>query len=202
MPELPEVETVVRTLEHQLDRVMITGCEVFWNNIIGYPDAATFCRDIVGKTIQGYYRHGKYMRFDLGDMEWICHMRMEGKFYVQQPQEPYDKHVHVILQLSDGRQLRYHDTRKFGKMYLYEKRADVSSYPCFKNIGYDAFDERITAEWMYHTLHKKKTALKAVLLDQRYIAGIGNIYADEICFAMHMHPETMINHLRKRTLRS
>lgn len=77
MPELPEVETVVRTLEHQLDRVMITGCEVFWNNIIGYPDAATFCRDIVGKTIQGYYRHGKYMRFDLGDMEWICHMRME-----------------------------------------------------------------------------------------------------------------------------
>lgn len=123
---------------------------------------------------------------------------MEGKFYVQQPQEPYDKHVHVILQLSDGRQLRYHDTRKFGKMYLYEKRADVSSYPCFKNIGYDAFDERITAEWMYHTLHKKKTALKAVLLDQRYIAGIGNIYADEICFAMHMHPETMINHLRKK----
>ena len=198
MPELPEVETVVRTLEHQLDRVMITGCEVFWNNIIGYPDAATFCRDIVGKTIQGYYRHGKYMRFDLGDMEWICHMRMEGKFYVKQPQEPYDKHVHVILQLSDGRQLRYHDTRKFGKMYLYEKRADVSSYPCFKNIGYDAFDERITAEWMYHTLHKKKTALKAVLLDQRYIAGIGNIYADEICFAMHMHPETMINHLRKK----
>ena len=97
-------------------------------------------------------------------MEWICHMRMEGKFYVQQPQEPYDKHVHVILQLSDGRQLRYHDTRKFGKMYLYEKRADVSSYPCFKNIGYDAFDERITAEWMYHTLHKKKTALKACLL--------------------------------------
>ena len=61
-----------------------------------------------------------------------------------------------------------------------------------------AFDERITAEWMYHTLHKKKTALKAVLLDQRYIAGIGNIYADEICFAMHMHPETMINHLRKK----
>ena len=52
MPELPEVETVVRTLEHQLDRVMITGCEVFWNNIIGYPDAATFCRDIVGKTIR------------------------------------------------------------------------------------------------------------------------------------------------------
>ena len=111
MPELPEVETVVRTLEHQLDRVMIVGCEVFWNNIIGYPDAAAFCRDIVGKTIQGYHRHGKYMRFDLGDMEWICHMRMEGKFYVQQPQEPYDKHVHVILQLSDGRQLRYHDTR-------------------------------------------------------------------------------------------
>ena len=198
MPELPEVETVVRTLGHQLDHVTITGCYVFWDNIIAYPDVKAFCDTITGKTIQGYHRHGKYMRFDLGDVEWICHMRMEGKFYVQQPEDTYDKHVHVILQLSDGRQLRYHDTRKFGKMYLYEKQKDYAAYPCFQHIGYDAFDERITADWLYKKLHKKKTALKAVLLDQSIIAGIGNIYADEICFAMRMHPETMINHLRKK----
>ena len=198
MPELPEVQTVLDTLAYQMKHPVITDVEVFWDAIV-HGDRNAFIQGLRKKRIERYERLGKYLCFDLGDAMWIAHLRMEGKFYLQQPQEPYDhKHVHVIFHLDDGRQLRYHDTRKFGKMYLYEKRADVSSYPCFKNIGYDAFDERITAEWMYHTLHKKKTALKAVLLDQRYIAGIGNIYADEICFAMHMHPETMINHLRKK----
>lgn len=198
MPELPEVETVVRTLKHQLDRATITSCQVLWENIIGYPDAAAFCKILEGKTICGYHRHGKFLCFDLGSHVWICHLRMEGKFYVQQAQEPYDKHVHVIFSLQDGRQLRYHDTRKFGRMYVYEKKADVLSYPCFQHIGYDVFDERITADYLYQRLHKKKSALKAVLLDQSVMAGIGNIYADEICFAMHMHPETMVHHLRKK----
>lgn len=199
MPELPEVETVVRTLEHQLQHPVIEECSVFWKNIIAFPDTATFCEEIQGKQILGYRRHGKYMLFDLGDMIWIAHMRMEGKFYVQMPSEPYDKHVHVIFQLQDGRQLRYHDTRKFGKMYLYHKGNDDMSYPCFSKIGYDAFDERVTVDYLYAALHKKKTmVLKAALLDQSVIAGIGNIYADEICFALAMHPETRISHLRKK----
>lgn len=198
MPELPEVETVVRTLEHQLQHVKILNCQVFWDNIIAYPEVEEFCENIQNKTIQDYQRHGKYLIFDLGDKVWICHMRMEGKFYVQQIDEPYDKHVHVIFQLSDGRQLRYHDTRKFGKMYLYEKQEDILLYPCFANIGFDAFDERITAEYLYRRLHKKKTYLKAALLNQSIVAGIGNIYADEICFAMHMHPETRVSRLRKK----
>lgn len=114
--------------------------------------------------------------------------------------EPYDKHVHVLFDLQDGRQLRYHDTRKFGKMYLYEKRKDIHQYPCFQNIGLDAFDERLTPTYLYHALHKRKIVLKAALLDQSVIAGIGNIYADEICFALGMHPETKIYHLRKKIL--
>lgn len=77
-------------------------------------------------------------------MMWIAHMRMEGKFYIQKSDEPYDKHVHVLFDLQDGRQLRYHDTRKFGKMYLYEKRKDIPSVSMLSNIGLDAFDERLT----------------------------------------------------------
>lgn len=199
MPELPEVETVVRTLEHQLQHPTIIECHVFWNNIIAYPDVMMFCEAIKGKKIMGYRRHGKYLLFDLGDCMWIAHMRMEGKFYIQQSKEPYDKHTHVIFQLDDGRQLRYHDTRKFGKMYLYNKMTLDTSYPCFQKIGYDAFDERIDAQYLYTSLHKRKTAsLKAVLLDQSIIAGIGNIYADEICFALGLHPQTRISHLRKK----
>lgn len=198
MPELPEVETVVRTLEHQLGNVTIMDCRVLWNNIIAYPDAATFTKEISGKTIQGYHRLGKFLIFDLGDKIWIAHMRMEGKFFVQKPGDVFDKHTHVLLTLQDGRQLRYHDTRKFGRMWLYDKQVDIASYPCFHNFGLDALDERVDAKELYHRLHHKKTALKAVLLDQSIIAGIGNIYADEICFAMGMHPETRINHLRKK----
>lgn len=198
MPELPEVETVVRTLEHQLQHPIITKCTVLWKNIIAYPDEETFCESIQGKQILGYHRLGKYLIFDLGTHDWVTHLRMEGKFYVQQPDVPYTKHVHVMFQLSDGRQLRYHDTRKFGKMYLYEKQEDYKSYPCFQNVGYDAFDEHLTPTYLYQQFHKRNLVLKAALLDQHVIAGIGNIYADEICFALHMHPETKISHLRKK----
>lgn len=197
MPELPEVETVVRTLEHQLQQVEIIDCRVLWDNIIAM-DTQAFIETIRHKKIQGYHRHGKYLIFDLGSHDFIVHLRMEGKFYVQAPQEPYDKHTHVIFSLSDGRELRYHDTRKFGKMVLYPKQENYREYPCFAHIGPDAFDEVLCADSLYRMLHKKKTCLKAVLLDQSVMAGIGNIYADEICYAMRMHPETKISHLRKK----
>lgn len=198
MPELPEVETVVRTLEHQLGTCTITYCMVKWDNIIAYPSVTQFIEKIQGKTIRSYHRYGKYLLFDLGDMMWICHLRMEGKFYIQEANEPMNKHVHVIFNLDNGKQLRYHDTRKFGKMYLYEKQEAHHAYPCFSNIGYDAFDERIDATYLYRKLHPKKCTLKQALLNQEIIAGIGNIYADEICFALGMHPETKVYRLRKK----
>ena len=197
MPELPEVETVLRTLEHQLQHPIIEDVKVLWPRIIAYPDTETFIQQLIGKQILAYHRYGKFLIFDVNDMVWIVHLRMEGKFYVQRPSDPYDKHTHVIFTLQDGRQLRYHDTRKCGRMWLYPKAED-GRYPCFENFGYDVFDERLTADYLYKTLHHKKSALKAVLLDQSIMCGIGNIYADEICFAMSMHPETMINHLRKK----
>lgn len=197
MPELPEVETVVRTLEYQLQHPRIIGCKVLWERIIAYPDVPAFCDGVKDKEIQAYRRIGKYMLFDLGDKMWIAHMRMEGKFYVQQIDDAYDRHTHVFFTFDDGRQLRYHDTRKFGKMYLYDKRED-DHYPCFAHIGPDAFDACISADALYQRLHHKHTALKAVLLDQSILAGVGNIYADEICFALRLHPETKISRLRKK----
>lgn len=197
MPELPEVETVLRTLQHQLQHAEIISCQVLWDNIIASPDVHEFCEQITGKTIQDYRRFGKFLIFDLDTHIWVCHLRMEGKFYVVDPSMPYDKHIHVVFTLQDGRELRYHDTRKFGRMWLYEKQEDAR-YPCFQNFGYDVFDERLSADYLYQKVHKKKKALKTVLLDQSILCGIGNIYADEICFALGMHPETMINHLRKK----
>ncbi len=195
MPELPEVETVVRTLEKQLGNVKFKKVTVLWNNIIAYPDVETFEQALVNQQIIKYGRYGKYLIFELSDYHLIVHLRMEGKFYVQDPLDTYDKHVHVIFDLDNQKQLRYHDTRKFGKMYLYAKQVDFHQYECFKHIGLDAFDENLNAEYLMKIANKRKYCLKQFLLDQANIAGIGNIYADEIAFAMQLHPQTSVNRL-------
>lgn len=195
MPELPEVETVVRTLEKQLGNSKITAVDIIYPRIIEFPNVEEFKSNLIGQKFKNYKRLGKYLVFELNDYYLIAHLRMEGKFYVQRPEEPYDKHVHIIFSLDNGYELRYHDVRKFGRMCLYKKQDNFSTYPCFKNVGYDAFDERVTAVYLKNIGDHKKYTLKQFLLDQSNIAGIGNIYADEICFSIGLHPETKINHL-------
>lgn len=197
MPELPEVETVIRTLEYQLGNVTITNVKVNWDNIIAYPSVDEFTKKIRNQRINRYNRYGKYLIFELDDFYFIAHMRMEGKFYVQKPSDEITKHMHVIFDLSDGRQLRYHDTRKFGKMYLYEKKdgMSITDYDCFNNIGVDAFSENLTVDYLKKKLKNKKYTLKQFLLDQSIIAGIGNIYADEIAFEIGLHPLTRVSSL-------
>ena len=198
MPELPEVETVRRTLEYQLGHPTFSYVDIRWDKIIAYPEPMTFSQTLIKKQIRGYERIGKYLIFDLGSHELICHLRMEGKFYVEDKDAPYDrKHTHVFMGFTDGRELRYHDTRKFGRMYVYEKK-DRMEYPIFRSIGYDAFDERLNEGYLYEQLHRRRIPLKQALLDQSIIAGIGNIYANEICFACRLHPQTKTNRLRKK----
>ncbi|WP_075877691.1 bifunctional DNA-formamidopyrimidine glycosylase/DNA-(apurinic or apyrimidinic site) lyase [Merdibacter massiliensis] len=198
MPELPEVQTVLDTLAYQMGNPVIEDIEIFWENIID-GDTENFRNQLRNHQIQGYRRLGKFLCFDCGDVMWIAHLRMEGKFYLQMPQEPYDqKHVHVIFHLNDGRELRYHDTRKFGRMYVYAHEEDLHDYPCFQKIGFDAFDERLTANWLYQRLHHRNITLKQALLDQSVVAGVGNIYADEICFALGLHPQTRVCRMRKK----
>lgn len=198
MPELPEVQTVLDTLHAQMGHARIRDVRVCWDRII-QGDTDTFCALVRCRRIEDYTRIGKYLCFDLGDVWWIAHLRMEGKFYLQQPEEPYaPRHVHVIFELEDGRELRYHDTRKFGRMYAYEKKGSLRECPCFARVGKDALDEGLSADELYHSLHGRHVTLKQALLDQSVIAGIGNIYADEICFALGIHPLTRVNRLRKQ----
>lgn len=199
MPELPEVETVLQTLKYQLQYPTIESVNVRYEPIIQTPKVNEFQQLLQQKTIQDYRRIGKYMIFDFGSHVLVAHMRMEGKFYVQRKEDPYDqKHVHVIFRFTDGRELRYHDTRKFGRMALYEKQAEDHLYPCFKNVGYDALDETFTSQMLYQAYHQRKITLKQALLDQSIMAGVGNIYADEICFSSHLHPATRCYKLSKK----
>lgn len=197
MPELPEVETVVSTLAYQLKDVTIQSCVVKWKNIIAFPDVDAFCCQMINRKICNFGRIGKFIMLDLFDKVLFVHLRMEGKFYIMNDCKSIDKHTHVIFELNDGRFLQYHDTRKFGKMYLYTKRED-QKYPCLNHIGYDIFDSCLTAEYLYKKLHSRQKCLKAILLEQSVFAGVGNIYADEICFAMKLHPQTEIAHFSKK----
>lgn len=192
MPELPEVQTVLSTLKKQLGNPTIENVHIRYDKLIDNTDVKTFEKILIGQTIRDYKRIGKYMFFILDTHCIISHMRMEGKFYIQKENEPFDKkHTHALITFTNGIQLRYHDTRKFGRMYLYEIKDDLYSYDALKNVGLDVFDEKINLEYLYNCMHKRKVAVKTLLLDQSIIAGVGNIYADEICFSSKLHPCTL-----------
>lgn len=199
MPELPEVETVRLTLEILVGNKRIKNVEVRYPKLIHTSDSETFINQLKGKTILAYERIGKYLMFDLGDQMLISHLRMEGKYFVQKLNDPYDKkHTHLIITFDDDSQLRYHDTRKFGRMYVYDKIADAYDYPALDHVGYDAFDERVDVAYLWKAFHKRNITLKQALLDQSVVAGVGNIYADEICFSLNLHPEVKVSKLRKK----
>lgn len=199
MPELPEVETVRKTLEVQLQHPVIEQVDIFWPRILDNCTPQQFLEALKGQQIQDYQRIGKYLIFVLDQHYIVSHLRMEGKYYVQKADEPYDKkHTHAIITFTNGIQLRYHDTRKFGRLYLYERNDDLMKQKAFQHCGFDVFDERCTSEYLYEKLHSRQITLKQALLDQSVMAGVGNIYADEICFALGYDPQIRISRLRKK----
>lgn len=184
MPELPEVETVVRTLEHQIRDRMISAVHVrYAKTVIGDPEV--FARTLQGQHFRSFDRRGKYLLFYMDDVLLCVHLRMEGKFWLQKPEEPLDRHMHVLFDLDDGMQLRYHDTRKFGRMEILEKDTDLAT---FHDLGPEPFDEAFNREYVHAWCRRKHVPLKSLLLDQHFVAGIGNIYADEILAACGLRP--------------
>lgn len=199
MPELPEVETVVRTLEDRLSHFTIRKVDVLYEKMIYNYTSIPFEKALVNESVLTYSRLGKYMIFELTHYYLIAHMRMEGKFYIQKQEDKMDKHTHVIFSL-DNCQLRYHDTRKFGRMYLYDKSIPYVDLDVFKNVGLDAFDEHLDVSYINSKIGQRSISVKQFLLDQSNIAGIGNIYADEICFACKIHPTLPVNKLKKKDI--
>ena len=195
MPELPEVETVIRTLELQLKEQQIIAINLKYSKIIDFPAVKLFEKRIINQHFQAFSRLGKYLIFSLDDYTWIVHLRMEGKFFIQPKGTPASKHDHLILSLSNGQQLHYNDVRKFGKMYLYKKEEE---YSCLKGLGLEFFSSDMNASYLMNIAQDKRMNLKQLLLMQKYILGVGNIYADEICFAAKLHPLASIKDLQEK----
>lgn len=188
MPELPEVETIKRVIEPQIKGLTITDVEVRRPEVVAYPDADGFCKRLAGQTIGGMTRRGKFLGFfSEGGDHVILHLRMTGCLLVAPADFPEEKHTHVVFRLSDGRELRFSDTRRFGRFWLL-KKDEEDAYSGIGKLGLEPFDKEFTAGYLAEYFGKRRKAIKECLLDQGVIAGVGNIYSDEILFAAGIYP--------------
>lgn len=190
MPELPEVETVRRTLEHQINNETITEVEVYYSPILENVDVDTFKNKLKNQTFRQFKRYGKYLIFIFDTVSLITHLRMEGKFFIKPVDEIRSIHEHIVFTFSSSITLRYHDTRKFGKMVLLETTNfdEIMKYPSLRKLGPEANTINVTFDYLYNKLTKRHDSIKVALLDQEVMAGLGNIYVDEVCFLSKLHP--------------
>lgn len=199
MPELPEVETVKENLKKRLINTKINDVKVLYNNIIAYPDTNTFEKTLKNKKVKDITRRGKFIIFDLEDYYLLSHLRMEGKYFFKNKNDQINKHEHVIFNLDNNQELRYMDTRKFGKMFLIQKE-NIDTIGPLKELGLEPFDKKLTPNYLKEKIKNKIIPIKTALLDQSIIAGIGNIYADEILFLSHVNPLKKSNTLKEKEL--
>ncbi len=197
MPELPEVETVVRTLKNFIIGQKIENMDVHYSKVID-GDMQEFIDAVTNKTIIDIDRVGKYLIFILDDVAFISHLRMEGKFNIKDNLETITKHDHIVFYLDNGKKLCYHDTRKFGRMQLVDKYTYRKDSPLNK-LGSEPFNADV--DTVYERLQRSNKPIKTVLLDQSIMAGIGNIYANEICYFMKLKPHTPANRLSKKRVK-
>ena len=193
MPELPEVETVRQTLRRNILGKEIAGITVLYERMVVGIGKEEFINKLRGKTLLEIGRKGKYLYFTFSDDVYlISHLRMEGKYFIKPITDEVVKHEHVIFEFSDGVSLRYADVRKFGTMEIKSKEELFTTHP-LKELGLEA--NHLTFDYLKDKMIGKHKDLKAFLLDQSMIAGIGNIYADEICFMAKLHPKQDIFYL-------
>lgn len=201
VPELPEVETVRRTLTGLVRGKTIKSVEIRWPNIIKRPaEPEEFARKLIGETIQSIGRRGKFLLFHLDHFVMVSHLRMEGKYGLHQAEDPDDKHVHVVFTMTDGTQLRYRDVRKFGTMHLFHPGEEMRELP-LSQLGPEPDDKEFTDAYLKERLMKTNRAVKTALLDQKAVVGLGNIYVDEALFRAGIHPETKANQLSAKKIK-
>jgi formamidopyrimidine-DNA glycosylase len=200
MPELPEVETVRRTLQRLVAGKTIRQVEVRLPRIIRRPaEPEAFARALQGLTIRTVGRRGKFLKFDLDELLLISHLRMEGRYGLYEAGAEVENHTHVIFSFTDGTELRYRDVRQFGTMDLYKPGEEQMIGPLVK-LGLEPLDEAFTELAFRASLAGRSTKIKPLLLGQECVVGLGNIYVDEALFASGIHPERPADTLSRKEL--
>ena len=186
MPELPEVQCVVDALRGKnIAGRRISSAAVYWPKTIAEPDPAVFCKTIKGRTIRRIGRRGKYILFDLsGGLTLMIHLRMTGRLNWEPRDQPRNKHEHVILAVGETHSLRFQDTRKFGRIWL-----TAAPERILDRLGPEPLEENFTVERFSEMLQTTNRQIKPLLLDQHFLAGLGNIYVDEALWESGIHPQ-------------
>ncbi len=190
MPELPEVETVARRLQARLPGAEIRGAEVLWSRTVAHPQPAErFAMEVAGGVVNHVGRRAKSVILYLDDGRVLTvALRMTGALIVAAPGAPPDPHARVVFELADGRQLRFRDARKFGRIGLYPGRGRRRVADVFARHGPEPLAGSFSAARLAERLRRRSARLKTLLLDQSFIAGVGNIYADEALWRARLHP--------------
>jgi len=204
LPELPEVETIKRTLARKVIGRKIVEVNVFLPKIVKSLEVDEFVEKIKGSIIEDINRRGKYLLIMLDrDYTLIVNLRMTGQLvFVPEGEDlPLAKHTHVIFELEGGCQIRFRDSRKFGTMHLVPT-IGLEYAPEIKNLGPEPLEPGFTEQKLRKLLIGRRKKIKQLLTDQSFIAGIGNIYADEILFRAGIHPERVSNALTTEEIHS
>ena len=191
MPELPEVQTVVTTLLPLVKAKKIKRVNVYLNKLIKTHQVDEFGQKMKGQTINDLTRQGKHIIFVCDDYVLISHLRMEGKYYffnnIKDVIKIKDDHILCQFIFSDQSCLVYYDTRRFGTMHLLDKVNYQKKYPLV-NLGPEPWDKKCSPQYLHERLSRKKIAIKSALLDQNIMAGLGNIYVNEVLWFCRINP--------------
>ncbi len=197
MPELPEVETVVRDLRHLLPGRTVRAVDIFWARTIATPGPDEFVARVCGQRITGVDRRGKFIVLHLERDELLVHLRMTGQLLVVPAgEEPDLRHLRVALTV-DGQRLLFNDARKFGRLYLVREADGVLG-----QLGPEPLEACFTAERLAGCLRGRRGPIKSVLVNQKVLAGIGNIYADEVLHAARIAPQRPADSLSPAEIRA
>lgn len=206
MPELPEVETVRRGLNNLTLDLPIQGGEVLLNRTLAYPtDVEQFWQGIAGKAISDWQRQGKYLLAELSSDRpagWLgVHLRMTGQLLWLSQDSPLQKHTRIRLFFSGDRELRFVDTRTFGKFWYVPPETDIRSIITgLQKLGPEPFAADFSLDYLVYKLSNRRRHIKTLLLDQSIVAGIGNIYADEALFKSGILPDTIATNLKQEQI--
>ena len=183
MPELPEVETIARKLKPDLIGRTILAADLHWSRTLATPSPQKFKEQVKGQEILDVGRRAKYFILHLSAFSLLIHLRMSGDLFIKDSTIQLEKHDRLGLKLSGNKSLIFNDTRKFGRVWLTSNPEEVLG-----RLGPEPLSRDFTPQWLYDALHKKHRQLKPLLLDQTFLAGLGNIYTDEALNIAKLHP--------------
>jgi len=207
MPELPEVETIARALRPELIGRTILEADVRWPRTVATPSVKKFKEQIRGQQVTDVSRRAKFLRLHLAPLQGppatgispakacnlVIHLRMSGDLAVKKGKINLQKHDRLVLFLSGNKALVFNDTRKFGRVWLTENIEEVTG-----RLGPEPLGSDFTPEWLFNALNARHRQLKPLLLDQTFLAGLGNIYTDEALHMAKLHPLSLSNTVTRR----